>query len=769
MNVVAKIRIVVPNRDTFVVRGSVPMPEGYQYSDLVSSPLKMLDSEGNPVDTQWSMISRYPNGDVASAMFAATVSRHDLSVYEEAEFELVEDNNNSVFPNVPVDLAGIVLSGGQFKLRTRDLYDNEYIYDIMPKVPDQYVSMKAYDFGPAHTTVAFSHYFKPSSVNSTNLPHFGGVQAWMKLQNDTSRVFELTLNWHNGFGHAPADDLYFKSLEILVPKDFDVKSEWPEPMMGNSYEEGDFTVVPLVMEDWAGKMHLLPQRAERCWRLYIHEKDNQHVSDCMNQYGWGTCVPEGDLWSWNNKNTANWFIQRAGMPIMDRDLVDNKLSKELNDQREELLFGSGWDGQGLGQMGMFNPAGIPYGGGTGGNEIHMWDGVEAVNTSRPDGLLLHRVKHRRYTDRAFAAIYTARNNPIVLDNLLSEDGSTPWLAYNNQFINESWPNGHLQRDHPFNFDEADDTQVKLVKSELLQPDYEVDLRRYQPIDHQHERRRTKDLITLIWLDNDPLAKMHLKMQRELDRMTFFEGTKGRYEDLLKSAKKYKNKGGDFGRGNAWVLDTIVSSYAVGTNEERARFKPWIDTNFEILYNMQMPNGGWQRKFANKIITDPPFGGEYSVMQPYEMYYTTHAVRGLSRSVYEGVDLSKFEVCEDMIFKAAVGTWTYFWGWKQDMSGPLLNSPWNRVAVGSLNPADDVWVNHSQHPPEQWNDPLNPSDWQSASILSYGYDRVKGLPQEPLVFTVLQAYAFGNDPKTFLKNQGLKQIDGRAFLLYLLED
>ena len=769
MNAVAKIKTIIPNRDKFTVRGSVPLPKGFQFAELTSSPLKMLDSEGNPLDTQWNMISRYPNGDVAVAMFSASVPRHNLPVYEEAQFELVLDSDNTVFPKLPNDLVARVLAGSQFKLRLRDLYDNEYIFDALPKNPDQYWKARPYEYGPAFTTVELSHFFKPSEIIEKNLPHFGGVQSWMKLNNDDSKVIEFTINWHNGFGHAPAADLYFKSLELVIPKDFHVSSEWPEPTMGEPYEEGEFKVVPLVLPDQDGKMHLLPQRFERCWRLHLYEEGNQNAQDCVNQYGWGNCVLDEGLWSWNNKETANWMAQRTGMPKLSRQLVENKLSKDTTDYYEELLFGTGWEGEGLGQMGMFNPAGVPYGGATSAREIHVWDGMEALNTPSPTGLLYHRVKHRRYTDRAVAAIYTPGNKPIVLDALLNQDGSTPWVAYNNGFLPEIWPNGHLDRDEPFNFDEADKSQVNAVIAENMQPSYEVSLRRYDPIDHQHERRRTKDLIALIWLDNDPLARLHLAMQKELDRMTYFEGKDGRYDSLLKQAKQYANKGGDFGRGDAWVLDSIASHYAVSRDMERQRLKPWLDHTFEILSSMQQPNGAWQRKFANKIITDPPFGGQYSVMQPYEMYYTTHAVRALSRSVYDGHDPYRFDVCEDMIFKAAVGTWTFFWGWRQDGSGPMLNAPWNRVAVGSLNPDDAVWTNHSQHPSEQWGDGLNSSDWQVASILAYGYDRIKGLPQEDQFLPVLRVYTFGNEPKSYLQNQGLHKIDGRAFLLYLLED
>ena len=52
---------------------------------------------------------------------------------------------------------------------------------------------------------------------------------------------------------------------------------------------------------------------------------------------------------------------------------------------------------------------------------------------------------------------------------------------------------------------------------------------FDPIDLQHYVRRTKANKALVWLTNDPLARLYLRMDAELGRMTFHEGPGGRLE------------------------------------------------------------------------------------------------------------------------------------------------------------------------------------------------------------------------------------------------
>lgn len=779
MSIVAKIQAKVPNLSTFVVRSTIPLPEGYPYAHNIRCPFTVVDPDGNDLVTQWDPVSWYPNGDVAVAKISAKVTRGSMPLGSVQHFGIQDQSSRTFVAKLNPELLNLALWNNNIRLRVTDVHGNIYEESLSYGPPEDTNERRfsMYELGPTTLTAEMAGYLHAPQGSATASSHFGGLIWWLSARDDASDVLDLTINWHNGAAPLALADLYFEKVELIVPADWRAISEWPEPLMAEAVPQGNETVIPLVVPSNDGKMHILPQRQERVWRLYLHKTgDETAAQEIAKQSSWGVCVDgtnqAGDrFWCWQNPETANYYPQRAAMPDLSHFNAAAELRNEKASQYNELTNGLPWQGnQGAGQMGMWNPAGVDYGGMTGGIEMCQWDGVRLLATGEPDGLLLHRAKHRRYTDRAHAALYNRRGNPVRQDDYLRSNGSAPWRMFNNVFQSRSWPYQHESDDAPWEFDQADLTQVHYVKAQGLDPAYEHVLKVYDPIDLQHEIRRVKDLKVLVWLDNDPVAKKHLAMQAELNRMVFAEYSGGRYKNKLGSVTGNAHQGTDWGRADAWSLDCNVSHYAVSTPQERQRWLPWMNTVYDILRISQMSNGGWLRGYSGKMVSSEPFHGRYSVGRPNELVFATHALRALMKSVYEGVDAGREAVCVDMMRYATTGMWTFYWGWKADGSGPVAGGPWDRVAVGTLNPNDPVWSKHGQHPTEQFDTSgsLYFDGYQVASVLAYALEPVLGTPAEKAVLHVVSVYAGGNDPLTKIQSQGSNMLDSRAHLLALLQ-
>lgn len=777
--VVAVLECNVPNMPRFTVHGCVPVPKGYKPKKFGPSPFTVLDQNGVELPTQCDAVSYYPDGDIAVVELSASVNKLQLPAGQKHQFQVIDKQSKFGLVPVSLDMLNLAANNNRILLRATDVFGNVYQESISFKLnSNDYRTIRFHKAGPGNITSETGGWMIPRDSSPTVLPYLGGVQGYLTSRDDFTEVIDLSIVWHNAGAPLALADIYFEKLELILPAGWDAISEWPEPEMGNGSVVGGQRVIPLVKPRGDGKMHILPQRFQRIWRLYLHKVGNEtQAQQRANQPGWAVCkdlvVAGKRTWCWSNPETANYFAQRTVLPTLDHTTGQavQFVNQEKNQQYNELQNGSKWmnlNGA-TGQLGYFNPAGVPYGGQTGGDEILQWDGIESVMTGEVNGLLMHRAKHRRYTDRSANAFYGANNLPVFMDNYLNNDGSAQWSMFNGAFEKKSWPFGNEDDDAPWEFDEADDFHVNHVVSNNLAAPYAGTIKSFDIIDHQHEVRRTKDLKVLIWIDNDVVAKRHLALQAELGRMAYYEGKDGRFEELLQDTLANPNKGNEFGRGQAWVTDAIVSHYATENLFLRGRFKTWLDTTHDILFNSQMPNGAWQRKFDGKIATNPPFNGKYSVSRPNECMFTNHAVKGLLRSVYEGVDATRTQRSTQMIKAVGFGQWLFFWKWKQDLSGPDGPGPWNKVAVGDLNPASQPWFNHFQHPPEQFaGGQVKLDDWHFASILGHLLDATLGTSEQQEAVDIIKVHTGGN-PLVVLQNQGIQQMHARAGLLGLLQN
>jgi hypothetical protein len=511
-------------------------------------------------------------------------------------FEVYEGANNFVLPSFDPSLLSAISTPDVVRLRLRDQDDVDHDLSLSGVVDD------FHRLGPAVIT-----------ARKTVKGPYGAIQVWMTVRSGVPGI-ELILNWHNG-GLPANPDVYFRSLALVVPPGFRWTPVLPDPAIA----------YPLLVRKG---QHVLPQRWERSFRVVVHDDD---VTPDVSMRGWAV----GD-WS-----GGGYMPQSLRLPDLSHtkiDLTPRKLDDF--DRLAKVLPTS----PGSTPVGYLYPAqGVFYGGMTGGLEIHQFPRVDLAFSGQPDGLLSTYVEQLRYACRQMGGIYGDDGWPIAQDDYLNPDGTQPWEMFNNEFL------GNPPRDAPFYFHKTGPG----VGSSTYDPND------YWPIDYQHYVRRTKANKALVWLDNDPLARLYVLMDAELGRMCFYEGKGGRLR-----VPSTGGLGTARGRAEAWVADVMAAAHAVSGKAWRQRNAAWFQTFADVFRVALMPNQLFSAQNFGKTATSPPYGDGrvafYWVHRSNEQIFLMHALRGIQETV--GIDSSaSIRACGE-------GLWRF--AWKAGTNGPL---------------------------------------------------------------------------------------------------
>jgi hypothetical protein len=274
------------------------------------------------------------------------------------------------------------------------------------------------------------------------------------------------------------------------------------------------------------------------------------------------------------------------------------------------------------------------------------------------------VEQLRYGSRQMGCIYDPQGRPIRIEEYCNSNGTLPWSLFNNQFV------GNPAKDAPFYFSQTGPGTGSASYDPLD----------YEPIDDQHMIRRTKANKVLVWLDNDPLARLYLEMDATLKRMTFYEGPGGKV-----ALPSQKALGLPWGRGEAWAADALATMYAIGDDDWRARHFVWFEVFALALYRSQMPSGLFSALDGGKVATTPPYGHhldepcpwgihalqasssevpDFRVHRSNEQVYLMMALRAIQETV--GVDTG------EMVRRCGEGLWGL--AWKPGTDGLLDRYP-----------------------------------------------------------------------------------------------
>lgn len=690
---VARLELPAPHHSPFLLHATVPVPRGTALGSDGRPALwvESRDSAGTRVPAQVEIVSRSPDGkpDVIEVL-----ARVELAPADRAGSQLsywVGSGGDVAAPRParpePAVEELLKRANQSLLLRTVDVYGNIYLADLSGNAQDpSFGSLRLSKDGRWQRELRVASVFVPAgpaSAEGAPLPHLMGVHAYLRTRAGEA-IVGLDLRVHNGCCSGsrtpssveePLGAVYWRSLELLVPREWNVLPEVADPFFGETREEGRWHVFSLVKPLPEGKLHWMPPQAqfERRLALALSGQESR-ARDELASEGLAFAQPGEGLWSWFAPACARWFAQRE--LLMDVGFfrrgaqhgaaaVRALEAERAQEYAQALATGKpcGWYST-ASVMGWAHPWFLPGQGGIGGEALSICEGVWTVASASREGYQRLQYLHRMNVCRQSEAAWTRAGDPA---------GYQLWLDARGCIPAELAPGGDARPACfrlPMRAGPPASAQVREVIRRGLRPPYDQgnwfeadgrtpersdDLLAWSPHDAEHLARYTKDEKALVWLGNDSLAKDDLLLSAELFRLAFHEsppdaagaappGTLGALEAL---ARAHPHQGADIGRASAWGIDAACAAYSVAAPEWRERNRAWFGRVAQLLCDLALPSGIIQRSLDPRILGD----NRYTVAQTSDSQLLLHALRCLDESVFRGADEARSREVEELALRA----------------------------------------------------------------------------------------------------------------------
>ncbi|MCP3920098.1 MAG: hypothetical protein GY711_31620 [bacterium] len=775
--VVGKLLTTAPGEERFLLRATLPVPPGTYLGTEGEVPLTVASRHLEAFDTQIEVVSRYANpadgADVveliAQVDSPAGVDEGDAIVYWVGH----TPQPRAAFAHGTA-VQELLDTPGALTLTTADVFGHTYSTDLYERVRNGNPTARLRKDGKLVREWSTHEVLMPDapvSGSEGTLPHMMGVHAYFTTYR-AEDFLTLDLHVHNGMDgldpNDPADDallnLYFASLELHLPHGWRVLHGFDSPFAGETERLDNSNWTPLVGKPGQNKLHVMGRQARFVRRLAIvragsesaQRRAEQMLTSRTRAFSRSGPSPSGrGLWSWWNSSTARYFPQNHVLPKLDHVglyPIDAELRRELQEVEELVRTGSQESypltSPGLGWA---HPWGSPYGGMTGGDEINPYDGLATAAAASTSGYRLAQLVSRCYLDRQPTALYAMNGEPCRLEDVVIPEGTYgPWMP----MFFKLRPN--LEWDEPFGFGDAPTFQTVAVRQANRNPPYESDLLAFHPIDLAHYVRFTRNLKILAWLGNDTLAKDQIEAAAELFRMSFHQYRNSNYNHIQVSGLLQKqldtdtvpNNGVGIGRGQGWGIDTSAAAYATGSDRYRSLTLPW----FEMIQEVVDRGVSGCRGHVMAQLAYNYDDGQFRVRQSIESAILVHGLRGMSESLFRGVQDARANSIDDAIASAVLAAVRPpFWDEGH-------TAPWFFVAVSPASALEREFC-------ERYPAPSDNYDRTSYfSALAYGYE-LSG--NDLFLFKAAQLLG-GGDLLTALEGEGLDNLANTAALLALCQ-
>lgn len=701
-NVVAELELEIPSSQEFVLRGTIPVPKGTYPRKDGKIPFSIRNWDGLVVPTQVEIVSLYPvdsdGADVIEVIGRVEVPPN-AGTHGTVRYQIVEDVHKGNRLPIKPEVLKLVTKPGSVMVVAKDVFGHQYGVDVFEGVRNgtsKNTQIKRKGVG----AVTFRTYdvMKPSTKSlgapTGALSHLFGVHAYAtawRLSNSISLDLRIN-NGASGLDKSTSDDdplgkAYFETIELWVPTGWTVQQDVEDPMFGQPYNSGTWTVFPIVKPIGNGTMHSMPAQAAMNRRLAITKIGNEAEGrSYLNEEGLGfnrrgTSPDTGEeLYSWWNPKTARYFPQNHRLPELDYlgvSSIQGKIDNKFWTLHKHILNGTGTGTFPFNsnQLGWAHPYGVPYGGMTGGSEIYLYDGLLTAEAASNKGYRYRQLLHRNYTSRQPSHLYNLDGQPTNVEE---------WVIKGSQFsyIPMNFFLKLLKGNDPFGMSNTPGFQRQYVNSVDAVPAYESALLGHAPIDFQHYVRYTRSPKILAWLGNDPLAKDDLRMAAELFRLSYNEHYNGPGGSPIVSGlradmeyvKNNPNNGFTFGRGEGWGLDVAIAAYATGDSAWRAQTRPWFQTVADTLTN----GSGSCNGFIQATVAPKMLNKKFRARQSIEQAITENMLYGMLESVFRDADKTRFAQIE-YVLEESLRAMISPLAWNAGMKGPHSIG-----AVGELN-------------------------------------------------------------------------------------
>lgn len=781
--VVGAFDVDLPDEAQFLLRGTLPVPAGVFTDTSTELPLAIENSDGETVVTQVEIASRYPSPtdgaevleimarvERPAGMNAGERARYDIRLLDSAvalptpsatPLEELADGPSSL----PTALVNLLSDPESIVLRTRDVFGHRY--ELQPLGSNN--TKQLLKFGPIQTQVRTYNSMQPVSPqtgSSGTLPHLFGVHSYMTTTSQES-VLLLDMRLNNGAADVTGSEdddvlnhVYFDAFEVVVPSGWEVLQAYEDPGVGSSYNESGKRVRPLVTAAAGGKKHYFPMSGQMHRRLAICPSSAvDRARDLLESQGLGFCVRDfnadtsQDLWHWSNPSTARYLAQSFQLPTLEHlgnSNVRASLAGDFAELESHVLSGVGKGGYPISadRLGWAHPYGAPYGGMTGGDEIHLFEGVSTAAVGSLEGYRRFQLLHRMHSDRQRNIFYKINGLHLSYLDLLVEDGGVGYVPLN--FYMKF--NGGTDT---LNITTKPNFQVDAAVNLGLVPDYKDDLQGFESHDIQHLIRYTRSAKVLSWLGNDSLSKDDLLAQAELVRLSYHPhwnsptdnsqstGMRQDIDDVLANP----GAGFGFGRAEGWITDTVANAYCLADPTWRATASGWGTTLAELLSAGQVGCKGYiMAAVASKVLD-----GNYRAAQSYSVSIVGNGMRGLQHAFFVGHDTTHANQMQSVLQN-------HYYGFIDPMAwNSTKNGPIEMYAVAPPATTSAPYCDISQVPADGQDNGVN--KYQTYSTLGYAFDLTGDG-----VFLTRAGEMIGGDLLTELLGGGTNNINNRAALL-----
>jgi hypothetical protein len=692
---VARLELAAPALSPLLLHGTIPIPKSiYPRADGRSPFIIESHAPGRPlIPAQVAIVSRYPTGEADVVEITAPVelsaderpgSRVLFNVYLEPRGVA-----SAQAPALEPRVAELFTPANKFRigLRTRDVYGNRYWADFSGDPQGRsFGSERLLESGPYARQRRIYSTLVPvvsPAAQGAPLPHLMGAHAYITERAIDSLV-RLDLRVNNGAvagsrAEQPNESVlgmvYWESLELVVPRGWNVVPEVRDPFFGDPYDEGEVRVFPLVKPLPDGKLHMMGPQAQFERRLVlVPPGEEARAREEHANAGLGFSARGQGLWSWFEASTARYFPRRDVLASVDfvrrakksgKAAVRAQDAADLASLREALSTGTkhGWYVE-SGVIGWAHPWFVKEQGSPGGEAISTFEGHLSAAAASRDGFTYLSLLHRMNVCRQPEAAYDKQGDIVGYHRWLDSEGRIPFDFRTN--------GGVVMAPFrlPMNWGAPCSEQVREVVRRGVRPHYDVgtpfekdgklpdnsgNLMAWRPHDDQHMVRYTKNTKALVWLGNDAMAKDDLLLSAELYHLMRHESphipaswSAGvTLRELEKTAAAHPHEGVQVGREDGWGIDAMCAAYSVADDAWRTAHRPWFDRMSQLLSDASLPNGLFQRFINERVLGHT----RYAVAQTFEHFFLIHALRCMCESVYRGVDDDRRKMLEQLALKS----------------------------------------------------------------------------------------------------------------------
>ena len=582
-SVVAKVKVHNPVGEAMtdvIVRGVLPLPADY---DKPIAGLALRDG-GKVLPTQVSVLSTYPGSDekhpVGRPETVQLVARVPLlppAAYKQLEVVQLDSPPKAPTAKVASGKISDWLSGlrglSPVLVEATDAFGQRYAAGPI-------VKGQVRQAGPLLVETVYQ---APLTIVSegperkaAHLKRFLHVRIYLTVFAQ-EEFASLVVMIHNGSIDNPNGHVYYRDIRVGVPEPMGIHVWYKKfsPASGGEQVKADGRLwQPCPPPHEGGKVFVMPENGAAVLRTFIYAPEaKERMARYARVVPIFVPVPDAKLFSWSNFATARYGANNYPLPFRLGQAYQAKFERKAAGRQASKDFGLSFlkpDRRRPGpvpwaktrRLGHAMPAGVRYGGMTGGAGVEYTFGVDAAVTGHNPGIHNHVILADRHWDRHWANRFYDDGQPYTHDRHVTVKDGQKYLRVD------------VIRRKTAPKDPACKVHENHVKSNKLLSPAGQELLRYMRHDDQH-LSRVFDAVPAAYLACDPVSRDRLvtlgaqacavlNVYPNLNNPAKSRGLVG----VQRAANNRPGRGlMMFGRAQGWLTHALANAFYLSRNKQ----------------------------------------------------------------------------------------------------------------------------------------------------------------------------------------------------------